>query len=268
MIKTISLGAMHVTFLAFAQTERSVAQLAGVFPSLSQRQRSKLESEYPTGYPWSFNGTLIRVGEHTFLVDTGFSFRERTNGTPTADLLAEADADPTEVSTIILTHGHGDHVGGLLVDGSPAFPDAELVVSEREYAFWSDSGDSPAASALRAYADQTRLIAMDEIIFEDGTSRIRALSAPGHTPGHIALELSSQGQDLTLLADTAHAFFQLSDFELSPRFDSDPVQAAETRRQLIGDVAEKERFVGLFHFAFPGVGHIRADGSSYRWEAL
>lgn len=268
MIKAISLGAMNVTFLAFGQADRSVEQLAGVFPALSEARRRELESEYPTGYPWSFNGVLIRVADHAFLVDTGFSFREKGAGTPTADLLAEAGVNPGNITTVILTHGHGDHVGGLLSDGVPAFADSELVVSDQEYTHWINQGESPATAAFRAYKDQTRRIGMDELIFEDDTSRIQAVSAPGHTPGHIALDLSSDGESLRLLADTAHTLFQLSDLALSPRFDSDPVQAARTRAGLIVDAVDNDRLVGLFHFAFPGIGHIRGKASSYQWEAI
>ena len=267
MTQHVSVGSMSVAFLQFSETVRSHDQLLDLFPSMSPELAADLADRFADGYRWSFNGVLVRTAEALVLVDTGFAFRNAATGTPTEALLEQAGCDSESITTIVLTHGHGDHVGGLLHDGAPAFPDAELVATEEELAFWKGQPSSPAARAFSAYEDQTRAITMDELIHQDDAGTIQAVPAPGHTPGHIALRLESGSQSLHLLADTMHATFQLDDLSLSPRFDVDGDTAAETRRALVGELAGTAAQVALFHYPFPGIGRInRSEAGGYRWR--
>ncbi|MFW5880485.1 MAG: MBL fold metallo-hydrolase, partial [Spirochaetota bacterium] len=109
MVTERSVGNLSVTVLQFAHAQRSAEQLAGVFPTLGRETLEGIVTGHGDGYPWSFNGVIVDSGEAVFLVDRGFGFRSTGTGTPTAELLAESGYDAEAITSIILTHGHGDH---------------------------------------------------------------------------------------------------------------------------------------------------------------
>lgn len=265
MVHTRSLGGADLTILRFAQTARSRTDLERVFANLSDDRFAAIESAYPSGYPWSFNGAVVSTGESVVVVDTGFSFKTGDRGTGLAELLDEAGISPESVTHIVVTHGHGDHVGGLLDNGTLTFPDVELIVSRDERSHWFGQSGSPAAAAFEAYRDQTRTVAMDELLVDDGETTIRAIPLPGHTPGQIGLQIRSHGETLRLLADTVHTLFQLDDLDLSPSFDSDPDRAVQTRKRVLSEAAQESVSIGMFHFPFPGLGRLESTGDAFRW---
>lgn len=287
MIHRLTIGSAEVSVLGVLSAERTVEQVSQTYPDVDA---DELAAQIPGGsFTWSFNLALIEVGDQRVLIDTGFRFRagDDSGGNdegppPTLGVLSEAGASAEGVTTVVLTHAHGDHLGGLLDDGVPAFSNAELVLSAKEAAFWTgpsvpdDRAPQSRAliSALDTYADRVRTIEMDGMILDHPPASgyapvtISAIPAPGHTPGHIGVEVASGEERLWLMVDTLHAPFQFSQPGWSPRFDSDPARAAATRRELLARAADESVLTHFFHIAFPGLGRVRHEGDGFAFDPV
>jgi glyoxylase-like metal-dependent hydrolase (beta-lactamase superfamily II) len=220
---------------------------------------------------------LIRSGKHRILVDTGADGLAPTTGNLLKNLAAEGVA-PAEITEVVLTHGHPDHIGGALnADGQPAFTNARYIMSRTEWDFWNDPSvlhDCAMDTHMkRLLVDCARknlppLKAQTELF--DGEKEIapgvRAVPAPGHTPGHVAMLISSCNAQLLHMADAALHPLNLEFPTWRNVFDLDPGQAAETRARLF-DRAVTETMTALaYHFPFPGLGSVKRQGSAFRWE--
>ncbi len=199
--------------------------------------------------------TLVDTGSEVILFDTGIN-----PGAITAALAAAGHA-PEDVSLVVITHMHGDHIGGLHGDG-PTFTKARYVTGQAEFDHWNASGNETFAAKVKPLAAEFGLIG-------DGDSPapgITAMLAPGHTPGHMTYLLESGGRRLMLTADTAnHYVWSLGQPDWEVRFDMDKALAAETRRRILGQIAEQKiPFIG-YHMPFPGVGFLQAEGPGYRF---
>jgi glyoxylase-like metal-dependent hydrolase (beta-lactamase superfamily II) len=274
VISRQTVGNVVIHALRVAALERSVSQLAELFPAASAGELTEAIAPAESS-TWTFTLLLLTIGRHTILVDTGFSFLEGGPGSGTSALLAEAGVSADAIDTVVVTHGHGDHIGGLLCEGAPAFPGARVIVARREYEFWMGTGgeefygiDGVAAfrSFASAYGNRVSLVDDGELLLEEAAGRLAARLAPGHTPGHLALELSSGDERFLVLADVVHAPFQLSRPDWSPKFDVDPALAEQTRRGILSRAADERRLVHLFHYPFPGIGRIGRSGASFVWE--
>lgn len=183
--------------------------------------------------------------------------------------------DPGEITTILCSHAHPDHVVGLIhEDGSARYPNADLIVSEAELAFWADGQDSAnavnqslfdgARAGLAAYRDRTRH-------HKDGAEAmpgIEAVALPGHTPGHTGFILRSGSDALFIWADIIHqpgVQFAYPDFSIA--FDVDPELAAKSRRVAFDRASTDKMLVAGIHHDFPLFGHVRRDGSAFAWDA-
>jgi glyoxylase-like metal-dependent hydrolase (beta-lactamase superfamily II) len=268
MVHTLTFASVTVTSLLFSKQIREVEDLAALFPDLTREQTTGIQSAYPEGYPWSFNGTLIQTGEAVVLVDAGFSARRTESAAGILDLLAECDLDAEDISTVVVTHGHGDHVGGLLEGEEPTFPRSQLIVSREERSYWLGRSDSAASKAFTAYDDRTRDVAPDELLLQQEDVAIRGIPLPGHTPGQMGLRITSGNREIRLLADAAHTLFQLDDLQICPKFDLDPDTAAETRIRAFSDAVEQRIPVGLFHYPFPGFGTLAGDSGGMTWHPV
>jgi glyoxylase-like metal-dependent hydrolase (beta-lactamase superfamily II) len=282
MVRNFDLGEATITILGVASVRRDFDQLSEIFPTVEKSELKKairavqpaIGGEY---LDWNFNLALIQIPGHTILIDTGFGFSSGGPGRGTALLLKECGVRPEEVNTIVITHGHGDHIGGLTEGGAPAMPDARVVISRKEFEFWMEGQAERFFAAEASSAQQTALsicgkqiesIDMDSTIAESTDSTIRALPSPGHTPGHIGIDIRSQEKQLWLLVDTLHALFQLQHYDWSPRFDMNPELARETRRDLLGQAAKLGVPVHLYHFPFPGLGTIEESGLSFSFTTI
>lgn len=280
MASKLTVGEVEISILGIGAARRDLDQLAGIFPTVERGElREAIRGVQPDSdgeyLDWYFNAALIQIPNHAILIDTGFGFSTGGPGLGTAQLLAECRVHPEDVDTVVITHGHGDHIGGLTKDGTPAMPDARVVMSGQEFDFWMNGeavrllGKDASAAQRTAFSicrDQIECIAMDSPILESNGTTIQALPAPGHTPGHIGIAVSSQGTHLWLLVDTIHAVFQMQHPEWSPRFDIDPPLAETTRRDLLGKAARFEVPVHLYHFPFPAVGFIEASEQAFAFK--
>ncbi|MFO1049811.1 MAG: MBL fold metallo-hydrolase [Geminicoccaceae bacterium] len=225
-----------------------------------------------------FTATLVRTPQHTVLIDTGLG----DLGPPTAGQLrrnlAAAGIEAAAVDTVVLSHFHGDHINGLRwKDGTAAFPNATLMAPEAEWAFWMDDGQmSRAPEAMRpAFAGVRRVfgpVAQQVVQFGDGQEvvpGIRAMAAPGHTPGHTVFLIGDGDRQLLIWSDTTNKpelFVRHPEWQAV--FDMDGAQAAATRLRLLDMAASDRLEVAGFHFPFPATGHIGRTGGGYDFVPL
>ncbi len=222
----------------------------------------------------SVNGFLINTGAKLVLVDTGAgTFFGPTLGRLVSNLKASG-YQPEQVDEIYITHMHGDHVGGLLADGKPAFANATVRASQAEADYWLSKAHMDAAPADRKDGYQSAMNALNPYVaagkfkpFKDDDQLvpgIRAVAAPGHTAGHTLYLIESKGETLVLWGDIMHvAAVQFPDPSVTIRFDTDSAAAELQRRKVFADGAEHGYWVGGAHLPFPGIGHLRSAGSGY-----
>ena len=286
MVKKFLAGKAEIFSLNIATVQRSFEQVAEIFPSVPTVELEEAFRSLSTGKEggsmgWAFNAALIRLPGHCILVDTGFGFTSGAQGVGMLQLITEAGISTEEITAVVITHGHGDHVGGLVnvgglvEEGRPTMPQARLVISRAEHRFYMEGeaarimGEESIQvqkAGFSAYSDRTDRIDSDGEIAASGDTTVRAIQASGHTPGHIGLEILSEGERFWLLVDTLHAPFQLDHPDWVPRYDHDPDQARRTRIDLLKRAADEEIPVMLYHFPFPGVGMIRAAGEVFSFE--
>ena len=273
MIKKIDIGKVEFFSLNIATVYRSLAEIAEVYPTAPS---DLLNTAFEGGeMEWAFNAALIRMKGHNILVDTGFGFSSGEQGAGIGELIAETGISAKEITEIVITHGHGDHVGGLVENGEPTMPGAKLVIHEAEHRFFTGGEAARLMGeeaiqlqnrAFSAYADRTVTVGDGDIVASTADGEVRVIEAAGHTPGHICLEINSQNKRLWLLVDTLHALFQLDHPEWSPRYDIDPDLAHRVRVDLLGKAADKKIPVMLYHFPFPGLGTVRRAGDRFTYS--
>lgn len=224
------------------------------------------------GFVNSFAPVVINTGNEVILFDTGMGPGGRAQGTGRLiEGLTAGGYTPEDVSIVVLTHLHGDHIGGLMEESGPAFPNARYVTGQAEYDFWTDTTreGTAAENGHKAVLEKVKPLA-DKMTFigdgDDVVSGITGMAAFGHTPGHMIYNVESDGRRLVLVADTANHYvlsLQRPDWEV--RFDMDKAMAAETRKKVFDMIAaDKVAFLG-YHMPFPSVGYAEKLETGYRF---
>ncbi|SEF24524.1 MBL fold metallo-hydrolase [Variovorax sp. NFACC27] len=226
--------------------------------------------------PTSVNGYLINTGSKLVLVDTGAGgLFGPTLGNLQANLKA-AGYQPDQVDDVLITHMHGDHVGGLVQDGKLVFPNATIHAGQEDADFWLNKVNLEKASAEMKGFFQGAMASLNPYVeagkfkgMKGGTELapgIRAVPAHGHTPGHNIYVVESKGQKLVLWGDLMHvAAVQFAQPQITISFDVDSKPAAAERKKAYADAAKGRYLVGSAHLPFPGLGHVRAEGKGYVW---
>lgn len=204
-----------------------------------------------------FTPTVVNTGSELVLFDTGLS------GAGTTAALEAAGYTADQVDIVVITHMHGDHIGGMtLEDGSPTYPNARYVTGRVEYDAWATQDNDNFKAKVEPFADKMTFL-------EDGgsvTSGLTAMGAFGHTPGHMNYMVESDGTQLYLGADFAnHYVWSLAHPDWEVKFDMDKPAAAAMRRKVLDMLAaDKVAFVG-YHMPWPGVGYVDKKDSGYSY---
>jgi glyoxylase-like metal-dependent hydrolase (beta-lactamase superfamily II) len=221
------------------------------------------------------NTVLVNTGDRLVLIDAGCGVDkfQKTTGRLLGNLAAAGYA-PGDIDTILFTHFHFDHLWGISDhnNASLLFPSAEFVASQTEVAFWSapDLADKlpPAQQPrvtqanLKLATPRLRLIkAMAEVV-----PGVTTFGTPGHTPGHLAVNISSGREQLLLTGDVVvNSAVSFLHPEWPFGFDIDVPQATRTRMAFLDRAAADKTLVGSYHLPFPGFGHVVRERGAYRW---
>jgi glyoxylase-like metal-dependent hydrolase (beta-lactamase superfamily II) len=220
-----------------------------------------------------FTVVVVKNGGKTVLCDSGTGGQvQPTAGKMMANMKA-AGIDPARIDTILISHCHPDHIFGLMEKDTnkAVFPNAEIVISDVEYKFWTDPtviDRLPEARKGLARRIQAVFPNWKNIRQVDGEPEvapgIRFVSAPGHTPGHRAFHLASGSSQLMISNDTAYVpALVAANPGWRGAYDQDGATAEASRRKLLDRVVADKIMICGYHFPFPGAGTIAKDGAGY-----
>jgi glyoxylase-like metal-dependent hydrolase (beta-lactamase superfamily II) len=202
---------------------------------------------------------LVHDGARVVLIDTGLG---PVTGSVLMSSLKLAHVTPGQVTDVLVTHAHFDHVGGLVTaDGRSAFPNAKIRISSPDWEWLKGQADQ--AALVKAVSPQVDA-------FEPGarvTPSIVSVPIKGHTPGHVGYEVSSGSARLLDIGDTAHsAILSLARPGWTNGFDGDAEAAKASRIATLKALAASHEEVFAPHFPYPGVGTVRAAGEGFEWQ--
>nr|WP_321526779.1 MBL fold metallo-hydrolase [uncultured Cohaesibacter sp.] len=203
-----------------------------------------------------FTPTLVRSGSNIILFDTGL------NAVGITTALAEAGLQPKDVTHVVLTHMHGDHIGGLMMDGMPTFANAAYLTGQVEFDHWSKAGNDVFEKNVRPLAEKMTFLKDGDTV----APGITAVATFGHTPGHMSFMLDSMDNQLLLMADLAnHYVWSLAYPDWEVKFDMDKAMAVQTRRKVLDMVATDRIPLIGYHMPFPAAGFVEKRDQGFRF---
>jgi len=232
----------------------------------------------PYRYEHPFTPILVNTGSELILFDTGNGalqrehelLRGRVPDGRLIERMREAGYSPGDVDVVVITHGHPDHIGGLMEGGEPVFSNARYVFGSAEFNFWRRCEVREFRKFNRKLFMQLAVPLADRASFVEPEDQIvpgiRAIDAAGHSPGMMAYLIESEGKRLLNWADTCAHYavsLQRPDFHLD--VDDDKEKAAATRKRLLDMAVAEELFVIGYHMPFPGIGFVERAQDGYRW---
>ena len=226
---------------------------------------------------FSRNFLIVNTNEHLVLVDTGYG--EGAGFKHTGKLLQNLQSEgikASDVDIVILTHAHGDHVGGNIdAEGKPAFPNAHYFLSKDEWSFWTSEIDpelmvSNMADTVRKHLlpireqGQLQFFARNDEI----APGIHTVAAYGHTPGHTAVSVSSEGEKLLNISDLVIHPIHLEQPDWYMKHEVMPDVIITSRRRLLDIATTKKMLVFACHLPFPGLGHVIPKQDGWEWQPI
>jgi glyoxylase-like metal-dependent hydrolase (beta-lactamase superfamily II) len=246
---------------------------------LTQTTPAKVEKALSRAYlkapvETSVNGFLINTGSKLVLIDTGAAGLFGPTLGNLVNNLKASGYQPEQVDEIYITHMHPDHVGGLMAGDKMAFPNAIVRADKLDADFWLSKSNMEAAPKDAQGFFQGAMASLNPYIaagkfkpFEGNTELvpgINAMASHGHTAGHTTYFVQSNGQKLALWGDLMHvAAVQFPEPSVTIQFDSDSKAAAVQRKKAFADAAKGGYWISAAHLAFPGIGHLRSEGTGY-----
>ncbi len=261
LFQRVKLGAFEVTtLLAGAAVRPDPQTIFGLNASKEDFDALSEQANIPTDQAqFFFTPTVVNTGSELVLFDTGLNPVGIKNALNSAGYTADM------IDVVVITHMHGDHIGGLMDDGTPTFPNARYITGRVEFDAWAAMGNEKFDANMRPLADNTTMI-------EDGASAFSghtAMAAFGHTPGHMVHLIESEGKSLLIAVDFAnHYVWSLARPDWEVKFDMDKPAAAATRKKLLDMMAtERMPFIG-YHMPWPGMGYVETRGDGYHYVPM
>lgn len=223
------------------------------------------------------NVTLLRDGTNTVLFDVGAGPDFQPSAGKLAQALAAADLTADDITHVLITHGHPDHIWGLLdAFDDPTFPNAAHLIGQAEFAYWTDPNTvatiGDARTTFAVGAERRLSVLADRLTFvQDGAEVLPGIAArltPGHTPGHLAFEVRAGSDQVMVVGDALgnhHVAFERPDWPSGS--DQDAARAATTRTALLDQISSAQmRLVG-YHLPGGGIGRVERVDGGYRFVA-
>jgi glyoxylase-like metal-dependent hydrolase (beta-lactamase superfamily II) len=268
------LGAFEVTtILDGAQVRLGLSPPFGVDQGEEVRRLAAGNALPQDRFENTYTPALVNTGRALILFDTGNGTIRKDAGVGhLRERLALAGYAPEQIDIVAFTHVHPDHIGGVYHGGQLAFANARYALGALEFDAWSRGDKIPPQrrdnlalfrTTLLPLADRITLLRPDEEL----VSGIRAVAAFGHSLGHLAYAIESEGKFLLLWGDTTnHYVLSLQHPDWQVAFDDDKPQAIATRKRIL-DMAASERCTVLgHHMPFPAIGYVERHGAAYRWS--
>lgn len=215
---------------------------------------------------------LVKATDRTLLFDTGAGTNFGPNAGNLAKSLADAGIQAEQITDVFVTHGHGDHVGGLInAEGALAFPNATIHLSAPEWEFLkSMKAEMAQATGNPRHVQMIAAITPKVSPFEPGAELIpgvvKAVPITGHTPGHSGYLIGSGESSLLFIGDSMHHYVisvQKPDWTIA--FDNDAAAGQKNRLDLLAKSADSGQRIYAVHFPYPGLGKLEHRGDSYVW---
>ena len=271
----IQLGDFEITALSDGTVPLPLDQMMShVTP---QEVRQLMEDAFETlPAETSINAFLVNTGGKLLLIDAGAGKLFGTYGGRLLANLAAAGYAPEEIDAVLLTHLHGDHSGGLSIDGRRLFPNATVYLdrADRDYRFSTEAEAAAPANQKSMFPESRAALTPYEqagkvVLFNGATQIFPGVStvpAHGHTPGHTLYAVESRGEKLLFSGDLIHAAaVQLPRPEATVAFDADEAAAAADRQALFEQFVRGRTLLAAAHISFPGVGRLRRAGTGFQW---
>lgn len=274
----MKLGDLTITALSDGSAPTPIPSLMRNIKPMQVKQLLALESLQDT-VETSITIYLINTGTKLLLVDAGAGVFYGSYGGHLVESLRAAGYEPDQINTVLLTHLHSDHIGGLVQGANLTFPNADVYVEKIESDFWLNPADSFKVAVSNRHHFKEVEISLRPVInagrlkpFHGNTELfqgIKSIATPGHTPGHTSYEIESKGEKLVLWGDVMHvAAVQFADPIAGVVTDEDPAAGTVQRKRAFNEAASASYWIGGDHLSFPGIGHLHTEGKKYRWVPI